>query len=165
MIVIVCGVSGCGKTTIGSLLAERLNVPFYDADEFHPPENVRKMAQGIPLVREDRLPWLQNLSRELSVWERSGGAVLACSALKAEYREILSEGKSSIEWLYMKGSKELILSRLSEREGHFMPSSLLDSQFEALEEPDNDVITVDIDKPVDALVDEIEREINRRAST
>ena len=118
MIVIVFGVSGCGKTTVGSRLAERLKIPFHDGDEFHPPENVQKMARGIPLVREDRLPWLRTMAGEMVGWEESGGAVLACSALKAEYRDILSEGDTSIAWVYLRGSKELILSR------HHQPNPL-----------------------------------------
>lgn len=164
MTVIVFGVSGCGKTTIGSRLAGRLGIPFHDADEFHPPENVQKMARGIPLAREDRIPWLRRLASEMVGWERSGGAVLACSALKAEYRDILSAGETPIVWVYLRGSKELILSRLNARKGHFMPPGLLDSQFDALEEPESDVITADIDKPIDALIDEIEGELRDRAS-
>ena len=132
MIVIVMGVSGCGKSTIGQLLAERLGYPFLDADEFHPPGNVSKMAAGTPLTDAERKPWLDLLNAKLHAREN---AVLACSALKESYRQILSKGLADCRIVHLRGSVELIRSRLTERKHRYMPASLLDSQFATLEPP------------------------------
>lgn len=137
------GVSGAGKSTIGEALAARLGVPFLDADEFHPPENVARMAAGIPLTDEDRAPWLERLSREL---RQRPDAVLACSALKAAYRHVLAEGLTECRFVHLRGSADLIRARLAERSHRYMPASLLESQFAALEPP-TDAIDVDIDSP------------------
>jgi carbohydrate kinase (thermoresistant glucokinase family) len=136
MVYIVMGVSGSGKTTIGQLLAQRLGVPFYDADDFHSAANVSKMQHGAPLTDEDREDWLQILAKEIEKWNSDGGAVLACSALKEKYRRVLcSQAPRNIEWIFLKGEKDVIKERLLDRKGHFMNAGLLDSQFQILEEP------------------------------
>lgn len=134
MICIIFGVTGSGKTTVGRLLAEKLKLPFYDADHFHPPANVGKMARGIPLTDEDRLPWLEGLADHIRRWDLENGAVLACSALNEKYRKIL-QAVPHIQWILLEGKKELIRDRLSLRKGHYMNPALLDSQFETLERP------------------------------
>jgi 6-phosphogluconate dehydrogenase/gluconokinase len=137
MILIVCGVSGTGKSTIGQLLAEKKKLPFFDADDFHPESNVEKMQSGVALNDEDRQPWLELLSSELAQWESNGGAVLACSALKESYREILSvQCNNNIHWVTLHGSKALLSERLNSRKGHYFDPRLLDSQLDALELPD-----------------------------
>lgn len=137
MIVIVCGVSGTGKSTIGEMLADKMDLPFFDGDDFHPQANVQKMQNGNPLNDEDRKPWLEELSKQLALWNNNKGAVLACSALKESYRKILaSNGVSDIKWVYLNGSKELLTERLASRKGHFFNPKLLDSQLDALELPD-----------------------------
>lgn len=133
------GVAGSGKTTAGVLLADILGVPFLDADDYHSDENRAKMHSGIPLDDEARLPWLERLAGELEKCQLSDGCVLACSALKSAYRNILSS-KSGAIFVYLKAGRELIRKRLSERAGHFMNSALLESQFETLEEPEDAVV-------------------------
>lgn len=159
MIYVVMGVSSSGKTLIGSKLADKLDIPFYDADDFHPAGNIQKMKKGEPLNDQDRLPWLQDLARNIAQWNQNGEAVLACSALKKSYRTILSPPSVPVRFIYLKGSKELIAGRMEKRAGHFMPGSLLDSQFEAIEEP-NEAITVSIDQNPNAIVEEILRQID-----
>jgi gluconokinase len=149
---ILMGVSGSGKTTLGELLAEQTNWPFFDADHFHPPANVEKMRQGIPLTDEDRWPWLESLreliEKHLSQ-ERSG--ILACSALKYTYRQILRQGGAGVQFVFLQGDFELIRRRMQVREGHYMPASLLRSQFEALEPP-QDAWVLAIDRPATELL-------------
>ena len=136
MIIIVCGVSGTGKSTLGQLLADELNLPFFDGDDFHPESNVQKMKNGFPLNDEDRQPWLELLATELALWESNRGAILACSALKESYREILaSKCKGQIKWVILNGSKALLTQRLDSRKGHFFNPALLDSQLATLELP------------------------------
>lgn len=155
MVYIMMGVSGCGKTTIGQLLADRLNIPFYDADHFHPQSNIDKMSSGIPLNDEDRKPWLNILSDRITEWNRSGGAVLACSALKQVYRDLLEKNNdNNLTFIYLKGTKEMIYDRIKNRDGHYMPPELLDSQFQDLEEPKNS-IKVNIDQKPVFILDEI----------
>lgn len=151
------GVSGTGKTTVGKLLAEHLNLPFMDADDFHPEKNVEKMSKGIPLDDSDRKPWLSKLRKEIELQNRQGGAVLACSALKKTYRDILSGSKQNdVRFIYLKGDRETILNRMNQREDHYMPASLLDSQFNTLEEPSPDeAIHIHIDPPPHEIVKEI----------
>ena len=140
MIVLVMGVAGVGKTTIGEALARALGVRFIDADDYHPPENVAKMKAGIPLSDEDRSPWLQRLN-EILKEERK--AVLACSALKASYRQRLSQGIADFTTVYLHASADLIRSRMATRTHRYMPATLLESQFAALEPP-ADAIAVDV---------------------
>jgi carbohydrate kinase (thermoresistant glucokinase family) len=136
MIVVVMGVTGCGKTTVGKLVANHLGLPYIEGDQYHPKENILKMSNGIPLTDEDRYPWLRALSRELQVYEKQKGAVLACSALKEHYREILQQGlHEQINWIYLEGSEETLRERIKNRNGHFMPEGLLRSQLETLEIP------------------------------
>jgi 6-phosphogluconate dehydrogenase/gluconokinase len=155
MIVIVCGVSGTGKSTVGQLLADALNLPFYDADDFHPEANVQKMHSGQPLNDDDRQPWLETLATQLVTWESKQGAVLACSALKQVYRETLSaKCQQKIAWIFLHGSKELLSTRLGARKGHFFKPELLDSQLGTLELP-QDAWIVDIQPPPQEIVTRI----------
>lgn len=155
MVIIVMGVSGCGKTTVGRLLADRLKLPFRDADHFHPEPNIEKMRAGIPLNDEDRKPWLENLNQSMRQWNREAGAVLACSALKKSYRDLLRNGfnPNEVIFVFLKGNKELIAGRLKQREGHYMPPGLLDSQFKALEEPVN-ALTIFIEATPEDIVEQ-----------
>lgn len=129
------GVSGSGKTTIGQALAKALKVPFYDADDYHPSDNVAKMKAGQPLTDADRRPWLEDLAKHIQHWCETGGGVLACSALKESYRQLLLSSGVPVQWIYLKGDMEMIQQRLQLRSEHFMPADLLQSQFDALEEP------------------------------
>ena len=152
MIIILMGVSGSGKTTIGQRLAQALSWPFYDGDQFHPPANVARMQQGMPLTDEDRWPWLQALRARIETWVQQGvSAVLACSALKQAYREYLIIDEAEVRLVYLKGDYDLIHERLVQRQGHFMPLGLLASQFAALEEPEQGVV-VDIVHPPETIV-------------
>jgi gluconokinase len=155
---IIMGVSGSGKSTIAGRLAERLRWTCEDGDRFHPKGNVEKMSAGHPLTDEDRRPWLQAIAEEIDRACRDREhAVIACSALKRGYREILVHGRDDVRIIYLKGSRDLIAGRLKLRKGHFMPPALLESQFNTLEEPgaSEDPIIVDIDASVDAIVDHI----------
>jgi carbohydrate kinase (thermoresistant glucokinase family) len=155
MIYIVMGVSGCGKSTVGVELANALNYPFFDADDYHTAANLAKMTKGIPLNDSDRQPWLEGLAKNILQWQVSGGAVLACSALKQSYRDILvSLDKKSVKYIYLKGDKELLVTRLNNRTNHFMPIELLTSQLESLEPP-TDAITVLLNQSVEQIVLEI----------
>ncbi len=159
MIILVMGVSGSGKTTIGQLLADSLNWQFSDADTFHSPENIEKMRRGIPLSDADRIPWLQDLQTAIAHWLQDGkNVVLACSALKASYRHLLVIDSKRIKLIYLSGSFELIQQRLQERQNHFMTEKLLKSQFNALEEPDN-AICVDISQPLEVIVQTIRTDL------
>ena len=134
--IIVMGVSGSGKTTIGELLAQHLGRPFYDGDDFHSAANVAKMAAGHPLTDADRHDWLATLATHLGEWEAAGGAVLACSALKEAYRQTLQAGEQlPLNWVFLDGSPELLEKRLEGRHDHYMKASMLDSQLATLEKP------------------------------
>ncbi len=155
MVFIVMGVSGCGKTAVGKLLADRIAFPFHDADDFHSQGNLEKMKSGIPLADEDRVPWLFDLAVHVAQWNRHGGAVLACSALKKQYRDMLDwNGKEDVAYIYLKGDRDLILERMKDRTGHFFPPELLDSQLGDLEEP-GEAVTVSIEKKPDDICVEI----------
>jgi gluconokinase len=159
---IVMGVSGAGKSTIGEKLAERLGWKFEDGDRFHPPSNVAKMSAGQPLADEDRWPWLRAIADEIArVCEAAGHVVIASSALKRAYRDILVHGRPDVRIIYLKGTQDLIASRLALRKGHFMPPGLLESQFETLEPPDasEDAVTVSIDGSVETVVNDILRQL------
>uniref|UniRef100_A0A8C6Y871 Gluconokinase n=1 Tax=Naja naja TaxID=35670 RepID=A0A8C6Y871_NAJNA len=161
------GVSGSGKSTVGTLLADKLGWKFYEGDDYHPEENRKKMAEGIPLTDQDRIPWLCHLHEILMREHASGQSViLACSALKKMYRCILETEKlestpRKILFVHLAGPIELIASRLEKRRGHFMPPSLLQSQFDTLEPPcaPENFITVSLEKPVSETVSEIERHL------
>ncbi len=137
-IILLMGVSSCGKTTVGNRLSQILGWPFFDGDSFHPPANVEKMRSGLPLTDEDRLPWLNSMRVKIEEQMSSGGgAIFACSALKDSYRQILMKSDSTITLIHLSGSKEKLRERATARVHQYMPASLLDSQFEALEIPKN----------------------------
>ena len=154
--IIVMGVSGCGKTSVAEGLAAKLGAAFIEGDSLHPAANVDKMSHGIPLTDEDRWPWLDTIGRAMAdVLARNGSVVVSCSALKKAYRDRLrNTAGSTLAFVFLKGSRDLLMSRMAAREGHFMPVSLLDSQLATLEDPSNEpgVVTVDIDASVDAIV-------------
>lgn len=162
MIVVVMGVSGSGKTTVGRALAQRLRWPFHDADDFHSQANVDKMARGVPLIDADREPWLASLQGLLrQIGDRH--AVLACSALRSAFRQRLASAGHDVRFVYLKASKEVLAQRLAQREGHYMPVSLLQSQLDTLEEP-GDAIVVDAALPVDDIVERIADALDERVS-
>ena len=146
------GVSGCGKTSVGKSLAKHLGWEFYDADDFHPQANIEKMANGIPLNDSDRAPWLDSLHHLISSSLRTDKpGVLACSALKERYRRQLMDGNDGVQLVYLKGSYDLIWSRMISRADHYMKPHMLQSQFEALEEPTN-ALTFDISVPINEII-------------
>ncbi|MBD2353167.1 gluconokinase [Tolypothrix sp. FACHB-123] len=155
MIIIIMGVAGSGKTTVGKLLAESLGWKFSDADAFHSPENVDKMRRGIPLSEADRKPWLEDLQTAIKQWlQENTNVVLACSALKDSYRQFLVVDSDGIQLVYLKGTYDLIQNRLQERQNHYMTEILLQSQFESLEEPLNSLY-IDVSQPPQAIVQNI----------
>ncbi|KRR08992.1 gluconate kinase [Bradyrhizobium jicamae] len=157
------GVSGSGKSTIADHLAKRLGWRYEDGDRFHPPANVAKMSAGHPLTDEDRWPWLKAIADEIDRLAASGErAVIACSALKRAYRDILVHGREDVRIVFLQGTQELIAERLAARKGHFMPPGLLTSQFRTLEPPETDErpIKVSIDAPVEAILDDIVSQLN-----
>lgn len=154
MIVVVMGVAGAGKTVVGTALAQALGWTFSDADEFHSAANVAKMEQGIALTDEDRAPWLAAMHEALAAWSRSGqGGVLACSALKHAYRDLLAQGVADVRFVYLKASRALLEERLKGRQGHFMKVGMLASQLEALQEPNaEDALILDASVSITELV-------------
>ncbi|MFB2917996.1 gluconokinase [Aerosakkonema funiforme] len=155
MVIIIMGVSGSGKSTIGQMLASALNWSFSDADSFHSSANVEKMSKGIPLSDADRIPWLLAMQRAIAQWlQEERDMVLACSALKSTYREMLDIDPDRIRLVYLKGSFELIQKRLESRQNHFMNKELLQSQFDTLEEPKSAII-VDASQPPETLLQQI----------
>lgn len=161
-VIVVMGVASSGKTSLGERLAERLGWPFRDADSFHPPANVAKMAGGTPLTDEDRKPWLAAIAAwidELRATGRNG--IVTCSALKKAYREVIVGKRPDVALVYLKGSRELIGQRMAQRQHHFMPPALLDSQFATLEEPGPDerplVVPVELSK--EAIVEQVVAEL------
>ncbi|MEA5520109.1 MAG: gluconokinase [Limnoraphis robusta] len=157
MIILVMGVSGSGKTTIGQQLAKSLNFQFRDADEFHSDENIQKMRNNIPLTDADRQPWLETMQAAIDQWlEQNKNVVLTCSALKDKYRKMLWRDPEQIKIVYLKGTFELIESRLKQRQDHFMKSDLLKSQFEDLEEPEG-VILADISQTPSEIIEKIRK--------
>lgn len=161
MVVIVMGVSGAGKTTVGRALAASLGWRFVDADDLHPQSNIAKMAAGVPLTDEDRWPWLWMLSGLIGAALKQGDdVVLACSALKASYRQVLAVDPARVRWVYLDAPREVLAKRLSQRHGHFMPPSLLDSQLATLELPE-DALRVDVTPPPDVVVKRIREALGR----
>ncbi|MCL6705433.1 gluconokinase [Pseudomonas sp. R2.Fl] len=159
--IIVMGVSGCGKSSVGALLAERLGLPFVEGDSLHPATNVEKMGKGIPLTDEDRWPWLETIGALMAgALAKGEGIVVSCSALKKVYRDRLRQAAGGeLAFVYLSGSYELLKERMGARTGHFMPLSLLDSQLATLEVPTGEpgVVTVDIGQSVEGIVDEAMR--------
>lgn len=154
MIVLLMGVSGCGKTTVGVRLAAMLNAVFHEGDKFHPPENVAKMARGEPLTDDDRGPWLASIAAAMQRAEQAAEtAVFACSALRRRYRDLLRDACPALRLVHLAGSESLVRTRLEARRGHFMPPALLPSQFRTLEPPDADehAIVVDVAAEPDAI--------------
>jgi gluconokinase len=155
--IVVMGVSGAGKSTVGRLIAARLDCPFRDADSFHPPANIAKMSSGQPLTDEDRQPWLQAIADWIAQRRAEGSTgIVTCSALKRRYRDIVTDRqRADVRLVYLKGDMVLIDARLKARKGHFMPPALLKSQFDALEEPaaDEHAITVSIDAAPEEIAD------------
>lgn len=161
MIVVVMGVAGSGKTTVGRALAARLGRPFFDADDFHPPENIARMNAGVPLTDADREPWLASLCALIERADAAGeDIVLACSALRARFRERLRAAANDLRYVYLETGHHLIAHRLTVRTGHFMSSDLVASQFADLEEPD-DALVLDASRTPQELVAEIERELEK----
>jgi gluconokinase len=164
---IVMGVSGAGKSTIAEALARRLHWRYEDGDTFHPASNVAKMKAGHPLSDEDRWPWLQAIAHEIDRLGSAGErAVIACSALKRAYRDVLVHGRHDVRIVFLSGTQPLVASRLANRKGHFMPPDLLASQFRTLEPPgaDEHPITISIEATVDAIVDTIVQHLNPGAA-
>ena len=159
MIVVIMGVTGSGKTTVGSLLAQQLGWGFADADRFHPPANIEKMRQGIGLTDADRIPWLKAIHDAMLQWQADGkNFVLACSALKLSYREVLRE-KVEPKFVYLRGSPTLIQTRLAHRTGHYAKADLLSTQFSDLEEPHDDSLVIDINHTPQEIVEEIRKKL------
>jgi len=153
-LIVVMGVTGSGKSTVGVALAQRLRVPFGDADDFHSATNVAKMSAGTPLDDDDRLPWLRSIGAWLAA-HRDGGAVVSCSALRRAYRDVLREAAPDVTFLHLHGDRETVRRRVAARPGHFMPESLVASQFATLEPlgADERGLVLDLDRPVDEIVD------------
>jgi carbohydrate kinase (thermoresistant glucokinase family) len=165
-IIVIMGVAGSGKTTVGALLAGRLGWPYAEADNFHPQSNVDKMAAGHPLTDEDRRPWLEAIGR----WIDERGAqnepgVVSCSGLKRAYRDMLRKDRPEVRTVFLKGSKELIMRRMVARHGHFMKAAMLDSQFADLEEPaaDEDVLVISVEATPEEIVDQIIEDLHLSA--
>lgn len=165
MVLILIGPMGCGKTFIGKMVAARLDWPFYDGDDFHPRANVEKMRAGVPLTDEDRRSWLERLHEEIQTWlSRGANAILACSALKQAYRDALGVNQTTVKTVYLKGSYELLRSRIEGRRHPYMNKELLKSQMETMEEP-HDGFTVDVSATPDAIVDTIVKSLKPDGGT
>jgi gluconokinase len=167
-VIVVMGVAGSGKTTIGALLAGRLDWPYAEADNFHPQSNVDKMAAGHPLTDADRGPWLEAIGR----WIDERGAadqpgIVSCSGLKRAYRDMLRDGRPEVRMVFLQGSRDLIMRRMVARHGHFMKADMLDSQFADLEEPgpDEDVLVVSVEHTPEEIVDQIIAELSLSDAT
>ena len=163
--IVIMGVSGCGKSSVGAALSDALGIPYREGDDLHPPANIAKMRAGEALTDADRWPWLDLVAQDLAA---QAPVILGCSALRRAYRDRIREGAGGpVCFVHLAGSPALIATRMAARSGHFMPASLLDSQFASLEppEPDEEAITVDIDQPLDRLVEDILRQMRPRNAT
>lgn len=155
MVVLIMGVSGCGKTTIGLKVARALQVPFLDGDDLHSQTNISKMNRGLPLTDDDRGPWLKRVAEEMAKMAGQGGGVVACSALREGYRQVLfSDSLAPTLLVYLRGTRSTLFRRLQQRESHFMPPDLLDSQLNLLEEPEH-ALTLSIELPLEILCERI----------
>jgi carbohydrate kinase (thermoresistant glucokinase family) len=162
------GVSGSGKTTVGEAVARRFHWNFLEGDVLHPPANLAKMSSGQPLDDSDRAPWLAAIAAHIDEWRRAGqSGVVSCSALKRKYRDVVVGDRPEVRLVYLEGSREVVARRLADRRGHFMPSSLLDSQLATIEPPgdDEDPIVVSIDAPIAAIVDRIVAALSQSAAS
>lgn len=160
MIIVVMGVAGSGKTTIGTMLAEALQCAFVEGDTFHPAANIEKMSRGIPLTDADREPWLAAIhARILAAEQRGECLVVGCSALKQQYRDFLNRG-THIIWVYLKGAEELIAARIAHRREHYMKAGMLPSQFADLEEP-GDALVADISRPPEVILDDLLQQLGK----
>jgi gluconokinase len=162
-VLVMMGVSGSGKTTVGERLAHRLGWPFKEGDELHPPGNIAKMKAGQPLTDNDRAPWLAAVARWIDSWRGNGvSGVITCSALKRAYRRVLSQGHPQVRFVYLKGDAALLSQRLAGRRGHFMPPSLLASQFDDLEPPtmQEGAIVIEVSQPLEGQVETIVRSLS-----
>lgn len=156
-IVILMGVTGAGKSTVGRYLSQELGWSFIEGDDYHPPANIQKMAQGQPLDDADRIEWLDQLAMLIGqLSDQDQPAVMTCSTLKRSYRSQLRAAGRGVHFVYLRGERDLLWQRLSDRQNHFMPASLLDSQFATLEEPRR-ALTINVDQPVTTIVKEIQR--------
>lgn len=159
---VVMGVAGCGKTSVGEAMASRLGMEYVDGDELHPAENIAKMSSGIPLEDEDRWPWLELVGKQLG--QADGNCIVGCSALKRRYRDRIRKfAGGEVTFVHLAGTRELISSRMNSRTGHFMPTALLDSQFAALEPPaaEEKAIVIDIDQTLDSIVNDIVKALEK----
>tara|TARA_B100000745_G_C20107463_1_gene378988 strand:- start:582 stop:1094 length:513 start_codon:yes stop_codon:yes gene_type:complete len=160
---IIMGVSGSGKSSVGSLLSNKIDAVFLDGDEMHPPENITKMSSGQPLDDDDRHPWLQNIGKALK--DEPGSIIIACSALKKIYRDLIREmAEQEVIFVHLVGSLDIIKNRMSKRTGHFMPLSLLESQFETLETPKRpeNFMAIDIDQSLESIIEQLTHLIKNR---
>jgi carbohydrate kinase (thermoresistant glucokinase family) len=159
---IIMGVSGCGKSTVGERLGARTRIPFIEGDTLHPPRNVALMAAGTPLTDEDRAGWLDDIASRFGALEADAGLIISCSALKRKYRDRLRAACPDLRFVHLHGDKTLLEQRLQYRTGHYMPPSLLTSQLQTLEPPSSDepAITLDIALPTDQLVEQIEQQLH-----
>ena len=159
---IIMGVSGCGKSTVGERLGARTRIPFIEGDTLHPPRNVALMAAGTPLTDEDRADWLDDIASRFGALEADAGLIISCSALKRKYRDRLRAACPDLRFIHLHGDKTLLEQRLQYRTGHYMPPSLLTSQLQTLEPPSSDepAITLDIALPTDQLVEQIEQQLH-----
>lgn len=156
-VLVIMGVSGCGKTAVGRAVAQQWGADFQDADDWHTEEAVAKMAAGHALTDEDRAPWLERLRQKvIAATPAEGRTVLACSALRRRYREALRNGQEGVQFVFLEGTQDLIASRMAARKGHYMPTTLLDSQFAALEVPGPDeAISISINQPLEKVVADV----------